>query len=269
MSVIDSHTAPNRPTGKNIQLMATCLCDALFDDVAASTVEILEHLGCTIDFPEAQTCCGQPAFNSGDWTAARKVLRHVYKTFTAGPATPLIVPSASCAAMIYHGALLAFEQEPQTLPAARACAGRAWELVDFIVNGLGVKTWPGRYDAKIVFHRSCHSRGTGTGEAALTLLRSIEGLQVLAFDESEQCCGFGGTFSVTFPHISESMGNLKLDHLLAAKPDAIVSIDQSCLMSLSGLAAKGGRPVKTAHIAQVLRDALRNTAAPANVAPAP
>jgi L-lactate dehydrogenase complex protein LldE len=185
----------------------------------------------------------------------------VLDTFTGE--APLIIPSASCAAMICHGALLAFEKEPQTLPAAQKLSGRTWELVDFIVNGLGVTKWPGRYEASVVFHRSCHARGAATGEAALTLLRSIEGLRVLTFDESEQCCGFGGTFSVTFPHISKSMGELKLDHLLAGKPGMIVSIDQSCLMSLSGLAAKGGRPVKTAHIAQVLRDSLRNACLPA------
>jgi L-lactate dehydrogenase complex protein LldE len=250
--------------------MATCLCDAVFDDTAIATVEVLEHLGCRVAFPEAQTCCGQPAFNTGDWPAARKVMRHVLRVFGDGSAAgagstaagtdaaapPVIVPSASCAAMLFHGALLAFENEPE-LPAVRRLAGRAWELADYIVNALGVTAWPGRFDAKIAFHRSCHARGAATGAAALTLLNSIEGLTVVPFGEPEQCCGFGGTFSVTFPHISKAMGNLKLDHILAAGPDLIVSIDQSCLMSLAGLAAKGGRPVKTMHLAQVLRDALR------------
>ncbi|MDR0901557.1 MAG: (Fe-S)-binding protein [Opitutaceae bacterium] len=249
-----SEPATNRPTGKNVQLMATCLCDAVFDDTAIATVEVLEHLGCRVAFPEAQTCCGQPAFNAGDWPAARKVMRHVVRAFPGDE--PVIVPSASCAAMLFHGALLAFENEPD-LPAVRRVGGRAWELADYIVNALGVTAWPGRFDAKIAFHRSCHARGTDTGAAALALLNSIAGLTVVPFGEPEQCCGFGGTFSVTFPHISKAMGNLKLDHILAAAPDFIVSIDQSCLMSLSGLAAKGGRPIKTKHIAQVLRDALR------------
>lgn len=245
----------SRPAGKRVQLMATCLCDAFFDDTARATVEVLEHLGCEIEFPEGQTCCGQPAFNSGDWNASRKVMRHVLRTF---PGTdPLVVPSASCAAMLFHGALLAFEKEPD-YPAVEKLAGRTWELIDYIVNGLGVKQWPGRYDATVAFHRSCHSRGTATGAAALTLLNSIAGLKVVPFGEAEQCCGFGGTFSVTFPHISKAMGELKLDHILAASPDMIVSIDQSCLMSLAGLALKGGRPVKTVHIAQILRDALNN-----------
>ncbi len=249
-----SAPAITRPIGKNVQLMSTCLCDAFFDDTAVATVEVLEHLGCRVAFPEAQTCCGQPAFNTGDWPAARKVMRHVVRTFSGED--PIIVPSASCAAMMFHGSLLAFENEPD-LPAVRQVAGRTWELADYIVNALGIAAWPGRFDAKIAFHRSCHSRGSGTGAAALALLNSIAGLTVVPFGEPEQCCGFGGTFSVTFPRISKAMGNLKLDHILAARPDLIVSIDQSCLMSLSGLAAKGGRPIKTMHIAQVLRDALR------------
>jgi L-lactate dehydrogenase complex protein LldE len=256
--------------------MATCLCDAIYDDVAIATVEVLEHLGCDISFPEAQTCCGQPAFNGGDWPASRKVVRHTVKTFADGVGSaggvggasdaggpdaaadiPVVVPSGSCAAMMFHGALLEFENEPD-LPAVAALGARTWELTDYIVNGLGVKTWPGKFEGKVAFHRSCHSRGTPTPAAVHTLLDTIEGLTVLPFGEAEQCCGFGGTFSVTFPHISKAMGELKLDHILAEKPDYIVSIDMSCLMSLSGLAAKGGRPVRVMHIAQLLRDSLRN-----------
>lgn len=241
---------------RRVQLMATCLCDAFFDDAAVATVQLLEHLGCQVDFPDGQTCCGQPAFNSGDWPNSRKVVRHTVKTF--GGAAPVIVPSGSCAAMMFHGALLEFEKESD-LAGVEQMAHRTWELTDFIVNGLGVKTWPGRYNATIAFHRSCHSRGTPTGEAAMMLLSSIEGLTVVPFGEAEQCCGFGGTFSVTFPHVSQAMGNLKLDHVLATKPDLMVSVDMSCLMHMGGLAEKGGRPIKTMHVAQLLRDALKNT----------
>src|SRR5690606_41332112 len=111
----------------------------------------------------------------------------------------------------------------------------------------------------IAVHRSCHSRGTASGTAALTLLESIEGLAVLPFGEAEQCCGFGGTFSVGFPHVSASMGTLKLDHVRAAQPDLLVSADMSCLMHMSGLAEKSGSPIPTAHLAQVLRDSLRRS----------
>ncbi len=243
-------------TGKRVQLMATCLCDAFYDDVAAATVEVLEHLGVEIAFPEAQTCCGQPAFNGGDWAASRKVVRHTVRTFAGDD--PVVIPSGSCAAMMFHGALLEFEKEPD-LPDVAALGRRTWELADYIVNGLGVKTWPGRYEKKIALHRACHTRGTRTADAAVTLLRSIRGVQVVEFGEAEQCCGFGGTFSVAFPNISTAMGELKLDHVRAAQPDVLVSPDMSCLMHMTGLAKRDGKPIQGLHLAQVLRDALKST----------
>lgn len=234
--------------------MATCLCDAFYDDVARATVEVLEHLGCEVIFPEAQTCCGQPPFNSGDWAASRRVVRHTVHAFAGSD--PVVVPSGSCAAMLFHGARLEFEDETD-LPAVEALGRRTWELADFIVNGLGVASWPGRCEARIAFHRSCHSRGTASGDATATLLASIPGVTLIPFGEGEQCCGFGGTFSVAFPHISSGMGVLKLEHLRAAQPDFVVSGDMSCLMHLSGLAEKEGRPLECRHMAQVLRDALK------------
>ncbi len=240
---------------RRVQLMATCLCDAFFADAARATVEVLEHLGCVVEFPEGQTCCGQPAFNGGDWTASRRVVRHAVRTF-AGE-LPVIVPSASCAAMLFHGALLEFEKEPD-LPAVRQLGRRTWELADFIVNALGIKAWAGRLDARLAFHRSCHARGTDTGAAAVALLSSIAGATVVPVGEAEQCCGFGGIFSVAFPHLSTSMGALKLEHVRAARPDLLVGVDMSCLMHLGGLAEKAGQPIPARHIAQVLRDALKN-----------
>jgi len=240
--------------GKRVQLMATCLCDAFHDDVAAATVEVLEHLGCEVEFPEGQTCCGQPAFNGGDWAASRRVVRHTVRTFSGGD--PVVVPSGSCAAMLFHGAALEFEREPD-LDEIESLGRRTWELGDFIVNGLGVGSWPGRFDSAVALHRSCHTRGTASSEAVALLLGSIAGVRLVEFGEGEQCCGFGGTFSVGFPHISAAMGDLKLDHVRAAKPDVLVSGDTSCLMHLSGLAAREGIPIRAMHFAQVLRDALK------------
>jgi L-lactate dehydrogenase complex protein LldE len=239
--------------GRRVQLMATCLCDAFHDDVAAATVEVLEHLGCEVSFPGAQTCCGQPAFNGGDWPASRKVVRHAVRTFSA--ADPVVVPSGSCAAMMFHGAVLEFEHEPD-LGEVEALGRRTWELGDFIVNGLGVRSWPGRFDAAVALHRSCHTRGTGSGDAVALLLATIAGLRLVEFGEEEQCCGFGGTFSVGFPHISAAMGDLKLDHVRAVRPDVLVSGDMGCLMHLGGLAAREGMPLRSMHFAQVLRDAM-------------
>ncbi len=241
--------------GKRVQLMATCLCDAFHDDVAAATVEVLEHLGCDVAFPEGQTCCGQPAFNGGDWAASRRVVRHTVRTFSGED--PVVVPSGSCAAMLFHGAALEFEHEAD-LGEVESLGQRTWELCDFMVNGLGVRSWPGRFDGAVALHRSCHTRGTASGDAAALLLGSVEGLRLVEFGEAEQCCGFGGTFSVGFPHISAAMGDLKLDHVRAARPDVLVSGDSGCLMHLSGLAAREGIPLRTMHLAQVLRDALRN-----------
>ena len=247
-------TPLQRPTDKRVLLMGTCLCDAFYDDVTRATVEVLEHLGLSVEFPEEQTCCGQPAFNSGDWTASRKVASHCAKVFAND--LPVIVPSGSCAAMNRHGNLLQFEECPD--PAIASLAGRTWEVIDFIFNGMGVKTWPGKFaqPTRLAFHRSCHSRGTTTGEAVRTLLGSIENAEVIPFGQSEQCCGFGGTFCVTFPHISGKMGTLKLDHILDAKPDLLVGIDMSCLMHLSGLAQTQGRPVPHLHAIQILRNTL-------------
>ena len=240
---------------RRVQLMATCLCDAFYDDAARATVEVLEHLGCAVEFPAAQTCCGQPAFNGGDWPASRQVVRHTVRAFAGD--CPVVVPSGSCAAMMFHGALLEFEKEAD-LTEVEALGRRTWELADFIVNALGVTAWPGRYDACLAFHRSCHGRGTPSSAAAEQLLGSIAGVSLAAFGEGEQCCGFGGTFSVSFPNISSAMGELKLEHLRAVQPDLLVSGDLGCLMHLGGLAEKDGRPIKTQHLAQVLRDSLKN-----------
>jgi L-lactate dehydrogenase complex protein LldE len=222
--------------------------------VARATVEVLEHLGCEVSFPEDQTCCGQPAFNSGDWPAARRVARHGLRVFD--DAAPVVVPSGSCARMVSHGALLLFEGESDA-GAVGALAERTWELGDFVVRGLGVTRWPGKLPLRVAFHRSCHSRGTAYAEGALALLRSIEGVELVEIGEAEQCCGFGGTFSVAFPQISRAIGTLKVEHVLAARPDVLVSGDSSCLMHVAGLAEKAGRPLRTLHLAQVLRDALQ------------
>jgi L-lactate dehydrogenase complex protein LldE len=243
-----------RPAGKKVLLMGTCLCDAFYDDVARATVEVLEHLGVEVLFPDNQTCCGQPAFNSGDWAASRKVARFTADVFSGE--LPVIVPSGSCAAMNFHGNLLQFEECPD--PAIDSLARRTWEVCDFIVNGLGIREWKGAFEkpTRLAFHRSCHSRGTNTGEAITALLSSIRNAEVVPFGQAEQCCGFGGTFSVTFPHISGRMGSLKLDHILDAAPDLLVSGDMSCLMHISGLARVQGRPIEHKHAIQVLRDTL-------------
>lgn len=249
------HTPPNRPGGKSVQLMTTCLCDTFYADVAQATVEILEYLGCDIELPDGQTCCGQPAFNGGDWKSSRKVVRHAVKTFKGDK--PVVVPSGSCAAMIFHGALLAFEKEDD-LPEVKALGERTWELVDFIVNGLGVTEWPGKFDASVSFHSSCHLRGSNSKAAVHQLMGTIDGLTSKQFDEEEQCCGFGGTFAVSFPNVSREMGDLKVENLIKPNPDIVASADMGCMMHFGGMMDKQGMKIKRMHIAQILRDSLKN-----------
>lgn len=246
-------TPQDRPAGKRVQLMLTCICDAFFADVGKATVELLEFLGCEIVFPEAQTCCGQPAFNAGDWASSRKVVRHTVEVFKGDE--PIIAPSASCSAMLFHGAKLAFEGESDRAGVV-SMGNRSWEICDFIVNGLGVKKLPGTFRKHIAFHRSCHSRLTPSGEAAIQLLQGLQGIEIASFGEAEQCCGFGGAFSVSFPNISAKMGELKIKHVEEAHPDLLVSGDMGCLLHLGGMMDKQGIPLPRRHVVQVLRDSL-------------
>jgi L-lactate dehydrogenase complex protein LldE len=250
---MSSSSAPAKPVSHRVLLMATCLCDAFFPGAAQATVEVLEHAGCEVLFPEDQTCCGQPAFNGGDFPVSRRVARHTEAVFASD--LPVIVPSGSCAAMHRHGNAIQFEGEPDAVK-FQELGRRTWELCDFLVHGLGLTVWPGSFPHRIALHHSCHTRGSGTREAMETLLSSIAGLTLVPFVQEDQCCGFGGTFSVSFPHVSGSMGTLKLDHALTESPEFLASADLSCLMHLSGLAQRQNRPLQTLHVAQILRDAL-------------
>lgn len=235
--------------------MATCLCDAFYAEAAMATVEVLEYLGCRVEFPEGQTCCGQPAFNAGDWEATRRVLRYTRKVFDGDK--PILLPSGSCRAMLGHGAQLAFENEPDREEQER-WSKRAWEFCDYLVHGLGVTEWPGRYEARISLHRSCHTRGSDSYESAVRLLSSIDGVEIAEVGELEQCCGFGGTFSVSFPHISQKMGELKIEHLTEPQPDVIAGLDMACLMHLGGMMKRRKEAIPHVHVAQILRSALEN-----------
>lgn len=237
---------------RSAQLMITCLCDAFYDDVARASVECLERAGCQVACPAEQTCCGQAAYTSGDWDHFRRIVRHVMGVF-AGDA-PVVVASGSCAAALLHEAPIAFEDQPD-LPAVRRLAARTWELADFLVNGLGVAGWTGRLTARIAIHDACHTRGTPTGPAMRQLLESIDGVEIADFADRDQCCGFGGVFSVSHPHVSTAMGRQKVDDVRAASPDWVVSADMSCLMHQQGIARHQGLDYPVRHVAQVLRDA--------------
>ena len=247
----------NRAKGTAVNFMATCLCDAIFADAAISSVKILEKFGCKVLFPEAQTCCGQPAFNSGDFPSARKVIMHTIDAFS-GNDFPVIVPSGSCAAMLFESSLIAFKDaDKATFSKVEAFARRVWELNDFLVNALGVEKIGGKLKAKVAVHNSCHTKGTGTPAAMLKLLKSIDGIEIAEFN-SDGCCGFGGTFSVVFPQISEEMGVKKVKNVLACNPDIITAADTSCLLHQKGIADRLGLKYPAQHVCQVYAKALEN-----------
>lgn len=247
----------NRVVGKSVSFMATCLCDAVFADAAKRSVQILKHFGCDVELPPDQTCCGQPAFNSGDFASARRVIMHTIDAF-GGDEKPVIVPSGSCAAMLFESSLIAFKDADKTIFAkVENFARRVWELNDFLVNALGVEKIGGRLNAKVAVHNSCHTKGTGTPEAMLKLLKSIDGIEIAEFD-SDGCCGFGGTFSVVFPQISAEMGERKVRNVAACKPDIIAAADTSCLLHQKGIADRLGIKYPARHVCQIYAKALEN-----------
>ncbi|MBX3111682.1 MAG: (Fe-S)-binding protein [Fimbriimonadaceae bacterium] len=226
-----------------VRLMLTCLCDAFYGDVGQATVRVLEHAGCTVEFPEGQTCCGQPPFNSGDWESARRVAAHTCGVFAGD--TPVVTPSGSCAAMVRHG----YPRLDLTPP------GPVYELAEFLVDVLHITTWSGREYAKTVaFHRACHGRLIGLGDKAERLLSTVPGIALAPVPEPEQCCGFGGAFAVKEPHLSQHIGTAKLECLRSTGADEVVSGDMGCLMHLTGLAGRQGRPVRTRHYAEILAE---------------
>lgn len=245
--------------GETIQLMVTCLGDAFFPDAGLATADVLEALGYRVEFRKSQTCCAQPAFNTGDRTNALKVARHTIGVFAG--AGPVVVPSGSCAAMVRWGYPQLFRGLPDA-DAAAELAARTWEvseLLNFLQQG---EPWPGSYSKSVALHRSCHMRELSEHAGPERLLGSISGIRMLEVERAEQCCGFGGTFAVTFPETSKNMGRLKLDTLEAGPPEEILSSDMGCVMHLDGLArkqaagAEGSAPIPMRHFVEVLRDSL-------------
>ncbi|HWA84238.1 MAG TPA: (Fe-S)-binding protein [Fimbriimonadaceae bacterium] len=235
-----------------VKLMLTCLCDAFYGEVGIATVRVLEHAGCTVQFPKGQTCCGQPPYNAGDWEASRTVAAH-WKQVFGDDGTPIVTPSSSCAAMIREGYAQLFG-EHRDYP--------VYELSEFFVKRLGLNRWPLAHSAgtllqqKIAYHRSCHGRGIGLTNEQETLLRAVPGVEFHSIDQIEQCCGFGGAFCVGHPTISAGIGSEKLRHVAETGASILVGGDMGCLMHLRGLIEKQGLGLETRHFAEILADAI-------------
>jgi L-lactate dehydrogenase complex protein LldE len=224
--------------------------DQFYPQVGMSIVQVLERLGHTVDYPEAQTCCGQPAFNSGYWDEARSMAERQMSVFR--DAENVIIASGSCGAMVkvfypelFHG----FPQEAE----AKTLAAKTFEFSEFLVNKLGVVDVGAKFPGKATFHDGCHGlRELGVKKPPRQLLEKVKGLELVEMKEAETCCGFGGTFAVKFPMISTAMGEVKCASIAETGADFVISNDSSCLMQIRGVMDKQGKAVKTLHLAEVL-----------------
>jgi L-lactate dehydrogenase complex protein LldE len=233
-----------------VSLLVTCLGDALFPDVGVATVRLLRRLGVAVDFPEAQTCCGQPHFNSGYHDDARELARHTLRTFDNGQT--VVVPSGSCAAMIKLEYPELFHDDPVWHPRALDMARRTHELSDFLVNVLGIEDVGARYEGKVTYHMACHLRGLRLLTEPERLLLRVKGLEYVKLERADECCGFGGSFSVRYPGISGAMVQDKADFIEKAGVAAVVATDAGCLMNIAGCLRRHGSSVRALHLAQVL-----------------
>ena len=213
--------------------------------------QVLERLGYQVDFPRGQTCCGQPAFNSGYPGEAAMVARHFLDVFR--DAEFIVAPSGSCAAMIEHHYEDIFANNRKLLERARGLAPRVWEFSRFLLEVAKVDDLGARYDAVVTYHDSCHAlRELHIKDGPRRLLTKVQGLTLREMEAAEECCGFGGTFSVKFPEVSGGMARTKIDAILKTEAGAVVSIDSSCLMQLKGVIDRAKLPIRTLHLAEIL-----------------
>jgi L-lactate dehydrogenase complex protein LldE len=203
-----------------------------------------------VDFPQAQTCCGQPHLNSGYRPEARALARHLIATFDNGKA--VVVPSGSCAAMVKLEYPELFHDDPKWGPRARELADRTHELSDFLVHVLGVEDVGASFAGRVAYHMACHLRGLGLLTEPERLLRLVRGLELVPLERCDECCGFGGSFSVRYPGISGAMVQDKAAFIEGAGVDAVVATDAGCLMNIAGCLRRRGSPVRALHLAQVL-----------------
>ena len=233
-----------------VSLFITCLLDAFYPQVGRAAVELLERLGVQVDFPMAQTCCGQPAFNSGFHDEARAVATTLLDAFANSEY--VVAPSGSCVAMIRHYFPRLFAGTPRAAD-AQALAQRTYELCEFIVERLNTTDLGAEFPARVTYHPSCHAtRGLGIKEAPLKLLRAVRGLELVDLPYAEDCCGFGGTFAVKFADLSAAMGVRKVENALSTGADVLTGLDMSCLMHLQGLIGRQGRGPRVLHVVEIL-----------------
>lgn len=234
----------------NISLFVPCFVEQCFPGAAMAMADIFERLGHAVDVPEGQTCCGQPAFNSGYWDETRAVAARHLALFDRSEA--VVGPSGSCVAMMKVFYPEIFKDRPEHAD-AQALAARVFEFSEFLVDVLRAEDVGARLHARATFHDGCHGlRELHLKSQPRKLLARVEGLELVEMAPAEGCCGFGGTFAVKFPSISAAMGEVKSDAIAATGADLVISADPSCLMQIDGIMKRQGRPTRCLHIAEVL-----------------
>ncbi|WHX39680.1 (Fe-S)-binding protein [Mesobacillus sp. AQ2] len=233
-----------------VTLFATCLVDMFQSSAGKATVELLERLGCEIDFPESQVCCGQPAYNSGYVKEAKEAMKSMIDTFI--DAEYVVSPSGSCITMFREYPHV-FKGDPVWEPKAKKLAAKSYELTQFIVNVLKIEDVGASFEGKVTYHTSCHmTRLLGVKKAPMILLSNVKGLEFTELPGKEQCCGFGGTFSVKMAQISEQMVDEKVRHVEETGAEYLIGADAGCLMNIGGRIERQGKPIKVLHIAEIL-----------------
>ncbi|MBB4268074.1 (Fe-S)-binding protein [Roseospira visakhapatnamensis] len=241
------------PGGPRVALLVTCLVDLFRPPVGFAALRLLEQAGCVVTVPEAQTCCGQPAFNAGDRVAATRQARFMVEALAAEAVDYVVAPSGSCAEMIraHYPALLA--NEPAFAVRARDLAGKTHELTAFLVDVLGWTGVTAALDATVTYHDTCSGlRGLGVRDQPRRLLDQVEGLSMRGLSAPEECCGFGGTFCVKYPEISGRMASDKAEDVEATGAELVLGGDMGCLLNIAGMLKRRGSAVQARHVAEVL-----------------
>ncbi len=244
------HTATDATTRPRVGLMVTCLVDLFRPAVGFSAVKLLEDAGCEVVVPR-QTCCGQPAWNSGDRADTADLAKLMIQAFEG--CDYVVAPSGSCAGMVRKHYPEVFKDDAEWAPKAHRLAQRTYELVSFLTEVRGVSALAARYPGTVTYHDSCSGlRELGVKEQPRRLLRGVEGVKLVEMPDAEVCCGFGGTFCVKYPEISGKMVGDKAAAIMATGADTLLAGDMGCLMNMAGRLKREGSGVKVRHVAEVL-----------------
>ncbi|MQS06863.1 (Fe-S)-binding protein [Streptomyces alkaliphilus] len=228
-----------------VGLFITCVNDTLYPDTGRAVVTLLERLGVEVGFPEAQSCCGQPQFNTGYRSETEPLVRRYAEAFAGYD--HIVTPSGSCAAMVrdHHPGF--------AVPGAVETARRTLELTEFLVDVLGVTDVGAYYPHTVTYHPTCHGlRALGLGDRPRRLLERVRGLELVELPGAEECCGFGGTFAVKNAAVSTAMGRDKARAVVSTGASAVCTVDNSCLMHIGGVLRRAGSPVRPVHLAEIL-----------------